>query len=271
MRTRTALIILLLFLSAPAAQADLTPERTREAHALIAQFSDRRFAVRQQAVNKLVAMGPDVIPLLQKTLGETKDLEVKLRCRMTLKRVTEKYHVVIDDGKAKVLNFGASRITIDETDVPLAEVLGMLVEQSGNRPITPLKIGEERVSLKIKDMPYWQAVDTLCSSSGLAWGAYWGPHLFRVYKVKVPAHYVCVYTGPAAVRVARVTREFTDRRILEFGADRNPVGENHTTHRGIDIQLTFYVEDRLPLISGKMEVTKVLTPDGVNRLATHVG
>ena len=68
----------------PAARGDLTPEETRKAQALIGQFSARRFAVRQKAVNDLVAMGRDVLPLVKKTLAETTDGEVKLRCEMVI-------------------------------------------------------------------------------------------------------------------------------------------------------------------------------------------
>jgi len=64
--------------------SDPTPEQTKEAQALIAQFSAKEFAARQAAVEKLIALGPDVLPLVKKTLAETADNEVKLRCEMTL-------------------------------------------------------------------------------------------------------------------------------------------------------------------------------------------
>jgi len=79
--------------------AALTPEQEKTARALITQFADRRFAVRQQAVDKLVAMGPDVIPVVQKTLADTTDAEVKLRCEMTLKKIMDKYGVILDGEK----------------------------------------------------------------------------------------------------------------------------------------------------------------------------
>ena len=51
-------------------RADLTPEQTKHAEALIAQFTSPEFAVRQKAVEELIKMGPDVLPLGKKTLTE---------------------------------------------------------------------------------------------------------------------------------------------------------------------------------------------------------
>lgn len=71
------------------ASAELTAQQTKQAEAMIAQFSAREFAVRQAAVEKLVAMGPDVLPLIRKALAETQDAEVKMRCEMVIKSITE--------------------------------------------------------------------------------------------------------------------------------------------------------------------------------------
>ncbi len=68
-----------------AGPASLNPQETRRAEALIAQFSAPEFAVRQKAVEDLVKMGPAVLPLVKKTLAETKDAEEKLRCDMVIK------------------------------------------------------------------------------------------------------------------------------------------------------------------------------------------
>ena len=83
------LVVLVVLLMVPGghARADLTPEQTQQAETLIAQFRAPEFAVRQQAVKALVAMGLDVLPLVRKTLAETKDAEVKLRCRMVIKGI----------------------------------------------------------------------------------------------------------------------------------------------------------------------------------------
>ena len=77
--------VAVLLALASAVEAELTPAQTNEAEALIRQLAAREFAVRQKAVRDLVAMGPDVLPLVKKTLGETDDGEVRLRCEMVIK------------------------------------------------------------------------------------------------------------------------------------------------------------------------------------------
>ena len=84
------LTVLLLLLTAASASAELTPKETREAEAVIKQFSAREFAARQKAVEDLIKMGPDVLPLIRKTLAETDDGEVKLRCEMVITGLTPK-------------------------------------------------------------------------------------------------------------------------------------------------------------------------------------
>lgn len=68
----------------------LTPEQAKEAQALIGQFGNAEFRVREQAVEKLIAMGLDVLPMVKKTMEETQDNEVKLRCEMVIKGVKER-------------------------------------------------------------------------------------------------------------------------------------------------------------------------------------
>jgi len=56
--------IFLISVSAPAL-AELTPGQKLAAEALIKQFESRQFAKRQKAVDDLVKMGPEVLPLIR--------------------------------------------------------------------------------------------------------------------------------------------------------------------------------------------------------------
>ena len=78
-------VMLTLLMPALGVWAELTPDQKLAAEVLIKQFTARQFAVRQQAVDRLVALGPDVLPMVKKALAETNDNDVKLRCRMVLK------------------------------------------------------------------------------------------------------------------------------------------------------------------------------------------
>ncbi len=72
---------------AAVSSAELTPEQAKQAGELLRDFTAKEFAARQAAVEKLIAMGPDVLPLVKKALAETADAEVKLRCGMVLKAI----------------------------------------------------------------------------------------------------------------------------------------------------------------------------------------
>jgi len=78
----------LCLVSSPAI-ADLTPDRQKAVEALLKDFSSKEFAIRQKAVEKLIATGSDVIPLVKKALARTPDAEVKLRCSMVLKALVQ--------------------------------------------------------------------------------------------------------------------------------------------------------------------------------------
>ena len=110
------------------AWGELTAEQSKQAQVLIAQFTSPEFAARQKAVEELLKMGPAVLPLVRKTLAETKDDEVKLRCQMVIdgvkrdsearagtpKQDDEVRGVVLDrDGKAVG---GASVLVLPSSD-----------------------------------------------------------------------------------------------------------------------------------------------------------
>ena len=50
----------------------------------IEEFSSAEFAVRERALEKLIAMGPDALPLAKKALAATHDFEVKRRCKFAI-------------------------------------------------------------------------------------------------------------------------------------------------------------------------------------------
>jgi hypothetical protein len=134
----------ILALIAAVSFGEATPEKAREARSLIGQFTSAEFAVRQAAVEKLIAIGPDVTPLVRKTLAETTDAEVKLRCQMVLKGIADKYGPA-GGGRP---NLDASKITIDATNTPLEEVLRDLADQSGNALVNiPGPLTEKTVTL----------------------------------------------------------------------------------------------------------------------------
>jgi len=241
--------------------AELTPEQAKQAEALIKQFSARQFAVRQQAVEELIEMGPDVLPLVRKTLAETDDAEVKLRCQMVIKGIEKAYGVRVTGDDLTVVPgpFEPSRITIDVTQRPLSEVLQMFSDQSGNRIITLSKDLEDRtIDFQVKDMPYWQALDQLCEKEKLLCRHRFRPQRLELQRALKVDHRG-VRVGPLVVRVLRVSR---DRHFL--------VGDRSSVQEGLNCQIMYYWEDRLNVLSSVGRVTRVTTPDGKIDVGTRV-
>ena len=254
-----------LLLAAPAL-AELTPAQEKTARGLIKQFSSRRFDERQQAVKTLVEMGPKVIPLVQETLDKTRDNEVKLRCRMVLKGLASKHGATATAKVLAMRKFGydTSRITINETDAPLPQIVEQLAEQSGNRPLTLHRSVRDRsVTFKVTDLPYWQALDALCRAAELDYSlAYSGAK--PVLRRGVGQTTLAGYAGPAVVRVSRAQRSRTQTRNFRVkGKDRNS--------RILTVSLQLQAEDRLSLVASRASFTKVTTAKGRALKVTPTG
>ena len=85
MTRQTLTIIILLTALAGVTHAELTPEQAQRVDALVRDLGAKDFAAREQAVRELIAIGPDVIERIAKTLASTDDPEVRLRCGQVLK------------------------------------------------------------------------------------------------------------------------------------------------------------------------------------------
>ncbi len=192
------------FVASTAARAELTPEQTTTAQECVKQFSAREFDVRQKAVEKLVRLGPNVVPLIKKKLAESQDNEVTLRCNMVLRGIRRYYIVDADD---KLLNVGPSTITIDVKQTPLETVMKRFGELSGNVPLT-IKTAATRkkpVTLQLKDVPYWQAVDELRKAAGLVYAYDYTTRGMALYAGR-PGDEIGAYPGPAMVKLNTISR-----------------------------------------------------------------
>jgi hypothetical protein len=124
----------------------------------------------------------------------------------------------------------------------------MLADQSGNALLAlPDKWQDKPVTLDVKEMPYFQALDFLCALTGLT------------YQVKdqslalvspPEASDVGVYLGPGTVKMAQLIRN---------RAFRNASNPQSTS---LQLSLCAFWEDRLPVVFNSFDVAKVTTADG---------
>ena len=148
-----------------------------------------------------------------------------------------------------------SRITLHVKDAKLTDVLKEFAKQSGNRLVYPPDDWDGRaVSLDVKDLPYWEAMEELCRKTSCLYepvpkfGERSGLTLTRVAKMLEPAG----YTGPAVFRVVQATgyRDF------------RPLPDEPRTTVQLEYQLVYYWEDRLPVLGTRVRWKQATTPEG---------
>ncbi|MEX2357603.1 MAG: hypothetical protein WEE51_04690 [Pirellulaceae bacterium] len=134
----------------------------QSARFLVRQLDGNALAERNEAEQKLVDLGPGVLPHLPEvTAGTPAEVKVRLgRIRTTLEqqradRATQPTH-----------------LTLQVSDAPLAEVLEHIKQQTGNQVIDYRRNfrqddAEIQVSLDWENVPFWQAIDDLLAQANL--------------------------------------------------------------------------------------------------------
>jgi len=162
MRTRFfALFFILLGTgSLPAAEAD-------RVETLLRQLNDDQAVRRDEAEQELLRLAPsdpdacDAFLLLLPKPLEGMPAEVRLRLRRVRSQIEKR-----QANEALV----ASRITLSDHEIDLAEVLEQIEKQTGNRLVDYREaFGQEAsprsVSIKIEDEPFWPAIDKILDAA----------------------------------------------------------------------------------------------------------
>ena len=130
-----------------------------EPAALIAELGSPRFAQREAAEIALGRLGRAALPALRSVLT-SRDPEIRTRATVLMNKI---------EGTLLV---EPTLIDFDFQDVPLADVLTAINQQSGlklvlNPPI-PAVWADRRVSVRTNSpQPFWKAIDTLCAAAQL--------------------------------------------------------------------------------------------------------
>ena len=149
----------------------------------------------------------------------------------------------------------ASRITLDVKDMPLEQVVEMLAQLSGNKPFKvadPLK--EKAVTVSVKDLPYWEAVDRMCEAAGLLYNGNWGEEVPTLVEADSDAK-LNAYAGPFVVKLDSATEVLSFRLV-------KPKAPAAWGREGTTYTLTYFWEDRLQPICTEIELTRAVTPEG---------
>jgi hypothetical protein len=195
----------LLFLIALAGQveADATDDRAAEVRRLVRQLDAAELSTRNQAEEKLVGLGAEILELLPKEPGGSAELQQRLtRIRETLEK-----KVAADSAKASTITLTGSK--------PLSEVIADIEKQTGNKLIDIRdRFGQQAPDSQVKTdfekMPFWQAVDTVLDRAGMSVYNYAneaGLAIIEKPEKQLDRGPRASYVGPLRIEVTRVSAE----------------------------------------------------------------
>jgi hypothetical protein len=243
----------LLFADEPARNPE-NKSKKDELEKLLKQLGDESFKIRAGAWKTLENLGPDVLPMLKEAFRKAEDPEVRRRIEERLPSIEH----------AAALS--PTKITMTLKDKPVKEVFAELAKQSGYKlDVHPQGDDRERklVSLDLKDVPFWSALDKVCETCGVFFqeGWYGNDQMgLRFEYGDTSATYV--YTdGPFRSCV----RGFNYQRNLDFvnGVRRagpgQPIQPPGQPTEYLHMNLSISVEPKLPLLSaGKVTITEAI-------------
>ena len=154
----------LLLASAVIAQVEPAAPRDRAAEVatLVTQLDSSRKAERDAAEQSLIALGHEILDLLPE-LGARVSAETAQRLHRVRARLER------ERGERSI---AASRVTLDLSDIEVAEALATLSRRSSNALVDfRAKFGqgadERKVSIHVKDEPFWRVLDSILDQADL--------------------------------------------------------------------------------------------------------
>ena len=148
--------------AAPATAEKLTPAAlSAKVKGLIQQLDSNQQARRESAEKELVALGPDVLPLLPavstRTPAEVRNRILRVRAalmQLAIESTTKPAHVTLAG------------------EMKLSEALAQISQQTGNQFVDYReRFGQEptdpTVKIDIADKPFWEALDTVLDAAGM--------------------------------------------------------------------------------------------------------
>lgn len=140
-----------------------------EVQQLVRDLESDRLESRDVAEKKLLKLAGDTVTTGDRLLDLLPQVDPQMSpgLQTRLSRIRRK----IDERMANSA-VGASKVTLDATDMPLSEVLQSIEDQTGNRLLDyRQEFGQEslpiEVTLSVQNEPFWQAVDKLLDQANL--------------------------------------------------------------------------------------------------------
>ena len=198
------LVAILSATSSSAQEAGSTPPSPLEP--LILQLGHKDYRIREAAGKQLEARGEQALPILRKSLSQS-DPEIRRRLAVLMQKI-----------ERQVL-LSPKLITLDVDKRPFKEVIDEVARQSGYRIHLENQV-MQNVTLKVKDVTFWEVMDRLCLEGGLVIGGDDGDNTLRLFQQDTYSPFIA-YTGPFRIMATNmhsnrtVNLAFLPRRAIE--------------------------------------------------------
>ncbi len=227
------LAALLCLASAPAARARQPGAAPKGeppgVERFVAQLGDPDYRKRDEAVARLRAAGVKALPALREALNHP-DAEVRHRASELVPALET----------AALL--APRRVTIRVRNRPLPEVFEQIRKQTGYKIESWGAGSRAAYTFDLADVPFWEALDTVCRASGMVLQQGYGDDRIRLHAQEGYAPYV-QYDGPFRL----VPTGFQHFRNIEFGLV-GKAGANANRSESLTLGFTISAEPKVPLL-----------------------
>lgn len=229
---------------------------------LVKQLADADYKKRDIASAALEKLGTPVLPLLRDAARKTDDTEVRRRLEEIVPRLEQ----------AAALQ--PTLITISCRDLPVRKAVSELSRAGGYK--LELTQGAARatggddpekrlISLELRNVTFWEALDKLCEVGGLTFQEGWYGHDQETLRLEFGESHASPMCLNGAFRIS--IRGFDYQRSLYFNQGFRQGGpEDGPFHRNESLRIEMYisVEPRLPLagVNNQLIFTEALDDQG---------
>src|SRR5262245_28448568 len=150
-----------------------TKAEANEVSKLVKQLADADFTKRDQASASLEKLGTAALPLLRDAVRKSDDTEVRRRLEEIIPRLEQAAAL-----QPTLVSVSFRDLLVRKAVAELSRVGGYKLElsQNGARQTGTDDPEKRLVSLELKNVPFWQALDRLCEVSGLTFQEGWYGH-----------------------------------------------------------------------------------------------
>ncbi len=229
LRGAAALLVWLASLTSSIAQEESSTLRVAR---LIRQLGSDSYPQRTAAHEELTRLGGASRVQIELAVLDA-DPEIRARAKDLLR-------------KLKIAElWTASHVTLAATDVPIAQVLNDVAQQTGNRLLMGDQYGnyqERAVTLRAEHQEFWATVDTICAQSGNRVRPHYDSRQPGLVVIAgKPTRYPTAYSGPVRGLITNARRSFLEEIDYEDL-------DSDVTH-GFQLNFQFMWEDRFRLVA----------------------